>query len=73
MTTQHPDRELPDTNVCWEGELAPPRFEPLMGYPVQAVSPETIYIGKIKMDSAGCIYVFVYMFVTVMNKKRLSS
>lgn len=31
------------------------------------VSPETMYIQTTKIDSAGCLYVFVHMLITIVT------
>lgn len=66
------DKELQETNDYRERErekeLAPPRFELLLGYPRQIVSTETVYKQKAKMDSAGSIYILVH--VCNINKEK---
>lgn len=36
--------------------------EPIFDYPTQTVISETIYTQTRKMNSAGCVYVFVHEY-----------
>lgn len=58
VTTQPLDRELQGSNVCWEGELALPGLSPwlVIQYKWSAL---TIYIGWIKTDPAGSMYLSI--------------
>jgi hypothetical protein len=45
-------------------------MSPLIGYPIQVVRTKTIYIQTTLHDSEGCIYIFTYIYITIVIKDK---
>lgn len=71
--TQPLDREhwqRQGTDACWEGELAPPRFEPLTGYLIQASGQPWNHIHRKNKNGLSGLYLYICLYVCNNNKQN---